>query len=76
MQIGLLCLDTMVLAISAWVTRRGNFWSNLPYIPGYSLFMTYVMRPVRLIAYIDEFAFSGSRRDNYTPIKVRLERPW
>jgi cellulose synthase/poly-beta-1,6-N-acetylglucosamine synthase-like glycosyltransferase len=76
MQIGLLCLDTTVLAISAWVTRRDNFWSNLPYIPGYSLFMTYVMRPVRLIAYIDEFAFAGSHRDNYTPMKVRHERPW
>ena len=76
MQIGLLCLDTMVLAISAWVTRRKVFWRNLPFVPGYSLFMTYVMRPVRLMAYIDEWAFSGSRRDNYTPIKVRLERPW
>jgi cellulose synthase/poly-beta-1,6-N-acetylglucosamine synthase-like glycosyltransferase len=76
MQIGLLCLDTMVLAISAWVTRRKVFWSNLPFIPGYSLFMTYVMRPVRLMAYIDEWAFNGSHRDNYTPIKVRLERPW
>ena len=38
--------------------------------------MTYVMRPVRLLAYIDEWVFSGSHRDNYTPIKVRLERPW
>lgn len=76
MQIGLLGIDVVLLAISAWTTRRPVFWRNLPYLPGYSLFMTYVMRPVRLWAYVDELCFSGSHRDNYTPIKVRLERPW
>jgi len=76
MQIGLLALDVLVLAVAAWTTGRPVFWRNLPYLPGYSIFMTYVMRPVRLLAYIDEWAFSGSHRDNYTPIKVRLERPW
>lgn len=76
MQIGLLALDVLILAIAAWTTGRDVFWRNLLYLPGYSMFMTYVMRPVRLLAYVDEWAFSGSHRDNYTPIKVRLERPW
>ena len=76
MQIGLLALDVLVLAVAAWTTGRNVFWRNVAFLPGYSIFMTYVMRPVRLLAYIDEWAFSGSRRDNYTPIKVRLERPW
>jgi cellulose synthase/poly-beta-1,6-N-acetylglucosamine synthase-like glycosyltransferase len=76
MQIGLFALDVFMLAVSAWTTGRNVFWRNLPFLPGYSLFMTYVMRPVRLLAYIDEWIFSGSHRDNYTPLKVRLERPW
>ncbi|UGX88452.1 glycosyltransferase family 2 protein [Phyllobacterium meliloti] len=76
MQVGLLLIDLTILAISAWCTGRNVFWRNVLFLPGYSLFMTYVMRPVRLIAYIDEWVFSGSHRDNYTPIKVRLERPW
>lgn len=76
MQIGLFLLDAFMLAISAWTTGRDVFWKNLIFLPGYSLFMTYLMRPVRLLAYIDEWVFSGSHRDNYTPLKVRLERPW
>lgn len=75
-QAALLCMDTFMLAISTWCTRRRVFFRNLLFLPGYSLFMTYVMRPVRLIACIDEAIFSGSRRDNYTPAKVRRQRPW
>ncbi|MEZ0170236.1 glycosyltransferase family 2 protein [Microvirga sp. TS319] len=76
MQIGLLAIDILVLAASAWCTGRPVFLRNLLFLPGYSLFMTYIMRPVRLAAYIDELAFSGSHRDNYTPVKVRTQRPW
>ncbi|KAB2707758.1 glycosyltransferase [Brucella intermedia] len=76
MQIGLLAIDVLILAASAWCTGRHVFRRNLLFLPGYSLFMTYVMRPVRLIAYIDEWVFSGSHRDNYTPVKVRMQRPW
>lgn len=75
-QIALLGIDIMILALAAWTTKRPVFWRNLLYLPGYSLFMNYVMRPVRLWAYIEEWCFSGSHRDNYTPIKVRLQRPW
>jgi cellulose synthase/poly-beta-1,6-N-acetylglucosamine synthase-like glycosyltransferase len=76
MQTGLLAIDILMLFIATWTTRRKVFWRNLIFLPGYSLFMTYVMRPMRLLAYIDEWAFSGSHRDNYTPLKVRLVRPW
>lgn len=76
MQIGLMLVDALILAVSTWCTGRRVFLRNLPFLPGYSLFMTYVMRLVRLYAYIDEWAFSGSHRDNYTPLKVRLQRPW
>jgi cellulose synthase/poly-beta-1,6-N-acetylglucosamine synthase-like glycosyltransferase len=76
MQLGLLALDVLILLIASWVTKRHIFFRNLPFLPGYALFMTFVMRPVRLLAYVDEWVFSGSHRDNYTPAKVRLERPW
>lgn len=76
MQIGLLFIDVFVLALAAWITRRPVFWRNVAFLPAYSLFQTYVMRPVRLWAYIDELCFSGSHRDNYTPLKVRHERAW
>jgi cellulose synthase/poly-beta-1,6-N-acetylglucosamine synthase-like glycosyltransferase len=76
MQIGLLCVDMLILAVAAWTTRRKVFWHNLIFLPGYSVFATYLMRPVRLLAYLDEWVFSGSHRDNYTPLKVRLVRPW
>lgn len=76
MQIGIMAIDVLILAASTWSTGRRVFLRNIFFLPGYSLFMTYVMRPVRLIAYIDEWAFSGSHRDNYTPVKVRMQRPW
>lgn len=76
MQIGLLAIDILILTASAWCTGRPVFLRNLLFLPGYSLFMTYIMRPVRLAAYIHEWAFAGSHRDNYTPVKVRMQRPW
>ncbi len=76
MQIGIMAIDVLILAASVWSTGRHIFLRNILFVPGYSLFMTYVMRPVRLLAYIDEWAFSGSHRDNYTPVKVRMQRPW
>lgn len=76
MQTGLLAVDLLILIVSSWSTGRRIFLRNLLFLPGYSVFMTYVMRPVRLVAYIEEWAFSGSHRDNYTPVKVRMQRPW
>ena len=76
MQIALLVLDVLMLALACWTTGRASFWRNLLFVPGYSIFMSYGMRLVRLLAYIDEWFFRGSHRDNYTPEKVRHERAW
>jgi cellulose synthase/poly-beta-1,6-N-acetylglucosamine synthase-like glycosyltransferase len=76
MQVGLCVIDIAMLAIAAFVTGRPAFWRNLPYLFGYSLFASYVMRLVRLWAYIEEWFLSRSRRDNYTPLKVRDIRKW
>jgi len=76
MQIGLFGVDLVMLAIADMVTGRPMFWRNLPYLFGYSVFGSYVMRPVRLWAYVEEWFLAGSRRDNYTPAKVRAVRKW
>jgi len=76
LQLALLLLDAGMLALANRITRRAAFGRNLPFLPAYSLFMSYVMRFVRLTAYVDEWFVSGSHRDNYVPAKVRLLRPW
>ena len=60
MQIALLVLDVLMLALACWTTGRASFWRNLLFVPGYSIFMSYGMRLVRLLAYIDEWFFRGS----------------
>jgi cellulose synthase/poly-beta-1,6-N-acetylglucosamine synthase-like glycosyltransferase len=76
MQLGLCALDISMLAITAHITGRPVFWRNLPYLLGYSAFCSYGMRLIRLCAYVQEWFLSASRRDNYTPLKVRTVRKW
>jgi len=76
MQLGLLLLDSTMLALGAFVTGRPVFWRNLVYVLGFSVFMSYVMRLVRLWAYLEEWLLFGSVRDNYLPYKVRAVRKW
>jgi hypothetical protein len=76
MQMGLFAMEVVMLAIAAYVTQRPVFMRHLPYLLGYSLLSSYVMRFVRLAAYVEEWFLAGSRRDNYTPLKVRTVRPW
>jgi len=76
MQLGLLLLDSTMLALGAFITGRAAFWRNLVYVLGFSLFMSYVMRLVRLWAYLEEWLLFGSVRDNYLPYKVRAVRKW
>jgi hypothetical protein len=76
MQIGLFTIEVLMLAIAAFVTGRPAFIRNLPYLLGYSIFASYVMRFVRLWACLEEWFLAGSRRDNYVPSKVRAVRSW
>jgi cellulose synthase/poly-beta-1,6-N-acetylglucosamine synthase-like glycosyltransferase len=76
MQMGLFAIEVLTLAIAAYITGRPAFVRNLPYLLGYSLLATYVMRFVRLWAYLEEWFLAGSRRDNYVPSKVRAVRSW
>jgi cellulose synthase/poly-beta-1,6-N-acetylglucosamine synthase-like glycosyltransferase len=76
MQVGLFAIDVTLLAIAGQVTGRPSFARNLLYLFGYSIFAAYVMRLVRAWAYLEEWFLSGSRRDNYVPLKVRTVRKW
>ena len=76
MQAGICLIDISMLTIATFVAERPAFWRNLPYLLGHSLFTSYALRLVRLLAYIDEWFLAGSRRDNYTPLKVRAVRKW
>ena len=76
MQMGLLLLDTALLSLAAVIVPRVVPLSLLLYMPGYSVFSGWVMRPVRLLAFAHEWFLFGSRQDNYVPAKVRLIRKW
>jgi cellulose synthase/poly-beta-1,6-N-acetylglucosamine synthase-like glycosyltransferase len=76
MQIGLFAIEVVLLALAAEVTGRPAFARNLPYLLGYSLLASYVLRFVRVWACVEEWFLSASRRDNYVPLKVRSIRRW
>ncbi len=66
----------MVLAlisflVAALATGGLARWQGLlPDVIGYSLFNAYVLRLVRLVAYLDELIFRRSYRDPYVPRRV------
>jgi cellulose synthase/poly-beta-1,6-N-acetylglucosamine synthase-like glycosyltransferase len=76
MQLGLLLLDVALLSLAALIVQRSVSPSLLLYMPGYSLYSGWVMRPVRLFAYLQEWFLFGSRNDNYVPAKVRMILKW
>ncbi|MDX2258383.1 MAG: glycosyltransferase [Hyphomicrobiaceae bacterium] len=75
-QLALFGLDALMLLLAAIAAGRPAFWPNLPYLLGYSVFQSYVMRLVRLWAYIEEWLLFASVNDNYVPLKVRTIRKW
>ena len=76
MQLALFVLDVLTLALADIVTGRRVFWQYLPYMVGYSVFTSYVMRLVRLWAYFEEWFLFASVHDNFVPLKVRRIRRW
>jgi cellulose synthase/poly-beta-1,6-N-acetylglucosamine synthase-like glycosyltransferase len=76
MQLALVILDMLSLALADMASGRRVFWSHAPYMLGYSIFTSYVMRMVRLWAYAEEWLRFASINDNYVPLKVRTIRKW
>jgi hypothetical protein len=60
--------------LSALVTPKINALRFAPYLVGYSFFNGFVMRFVRLGAYLDEWIREASYRDTYVPQKVHRVR--
>lgn len=75
-QMGLFILDLFSFILAAWATPKTKGLPLLPYMLGYSFFNGFVMRNVRLAAYIQEWLFNASADDEYLPEKVRLARRW
>jgi cellulose synthase/poly-beta-1,6-N-acetylglucosamine synthase-like glycosyltransferase len=75
-QLGLLIVDTAMLALAAAIIKEPVFIRNIAYMIGFSLFTSYAMRFVRLWAYFEEWLLFASIRDDYVPHKVRVIRKW
>ena len=73
-QAGMMLFDGVTFALSALVTPRVNALRLMPYVVGYSLFNGFVMRFVRLGAYLDEWILESSYQDTYVPQKVHRVR--
>jgi cellulose synthase/poly-beta-1,6-N-acetylglucosamine synthase-like glycosyltransferase len=75
-QLAMMLLDLVVLCMAGLIAPHRVSLSHLLFVPGYSVFNGWVMRSVRLLAYIQEWLLFGSVRDNYVPAKVREIRQW
>lgn len=73
-QLGMLVLDGLSFVLAALTSPRLRSWPLLPYVPGYSLFNSLIMRFIRLAAYLQEWVFDASYRDAYVPQKVHRVR--
>ena len=74
--LGLYLLDGLSFALAAWLTDKPQYWRLAPFLVVYGPFQSYVMRFIRLWAYLDEWIFSKSREDDYIPEKVRAWSDW
>ncbi|MCA0400409.1 MAG: glycosyltransferase family 2 protein [Proteobacteria bacterium] len=75
-QLVLFIVEVPVVAFSIAITSPQELARLAVFIPGYLLFSTWIMKPVRAVAYVAELAFSQSRNDNYVPQRVRSLRIW
>lgn len=63
--------DAFELLVAAIFLPRLNMLRCLPYVPLYSVYVSYVQRAIRLRAYFLELAFRDSYKDPFYPAKVR-----
>lgn len=74
--LGLYVLDGLSFALSVWFTGKPMYWRLTPFLIIYGPFQSYVMRFIRLSAYVTEWIFSKSREDEYVPEKSRAWSVW
>lgn len=73
-QVGMWGLDLFIFLLAAWMTPKANGLALFPYLPAYSPFYGFLMRFIRLAAYLQEWVFKASYHDPYVPQKVHLVR--
>ncbi|AWN41786.1 hypothetical protein DK389_16355 [Methylobacterium durans] len=67
------CLDIVAFVIAAACCGRFSFWfyvQLVPFILTFGLYSGFLMRLVRLYAYLEEMIFYASYRDSYVPQRV------
>ncbi|MBK8175912.1 MAG: glycosyltransferase [Rhodospirillales bacterium] len=68
-------LDAIAVICALASSDRPDAWRLLPYVIIYGPFQTYLVRSVRLYAYVQELVFRRSYHDNYVPARVLAEVP-
>ena len=64
-------LSALTFLTCCFVTPRRGMWRYFLYLPGYSLYVAYFLRPIRIVACFSELAFRKSYQDSFYPTKVR-----
>jgi hypothetical protein len=69
-------LDLIAALCALAVVDRVALGRLLPYLPLYGPFHAYLLRTIRLIAYVQEWVFDASRQDQYVPLRVSKKVPF
>jgi hypothetical protein len=69
-------LDLLAVACVLIIVDRAEVRRLVPYAFLYGFFQTYLIRTVRVIAYVQEWVFVSSRRDWYVPARVANRTPF
>lgn len=75
-QLGSMMLEGAVFLLAAMSTPDARIRCLIPFVLAFGLYQGVFMRFVRLAAYLDEWLFNASVRDNYVPAKVQILRRW
>lgn len=73
-QAGMALLDVTIFLLAAYSMPKARALRLLPHVIGYSVFSSFLMRFIRLAAYVQEWAFDASYGDAYVPEKVHAAR--
>jgi cellulose synthase/poly-beta-1,6-N-acetylglucosamine synthase-like glycosyltransferase len=68
-------LDVIAVMCALFVADRPALRPSIGAVLVYGIFNGFIVRSIRLVAYIQEWVFERSRQDDYVPIKVRQEVP-
>ena len=70
-----LVLDGIAALSALAIVGRPGSSRLLPYVVCFGAFQAYLVRCIRLVAYVQEWVFRSSYRDNFVPQRVLNEAP-